>query len=183
MKPFVTRKLELSVQDNVIHWGTRVVIPSPGCELLLQELHACHPGNARMKTLAHMFVWWPGLDFDIEQFVQQCSICQSQRSVPPAVTIQPWKWPSVPWYRIHLDLAGPFLGQMFLILIDAHSKWLEVRQLSSITSASIISSLRLIFAQFGLPSVVVTYNGRNFNSEEFELFLHSNGIQHKFSSP
>ncbi len=183
MKPFVTRKLELSVQDNVILWGTRVVIPSPGRELLLQELHACHPGIARMKTLARMFVWWPGLDFDIEQFVQQCSICQSQQSVPPAVTIQPWKWPSVPWYRIHLDLAGPFLGQMFLILIDAHSKWLEVRQLSSITSASIISSLRLIFAQFGLPSVVVTDNGRNFNSEEFELFLHSNGIQHKFSSP
>ena len=44
VKPFVARKLKLSVQDNVILWGTRVVIPSSGQELPLQELHACHPG-------------------------------------------------------------------------------------------------------------------------------------------
>ncbi len=47
--------------------------------------------------------------------VEQCSMCQSQRSTPP------WSWP---WSRIHIDFAGPMLG--FLIVIDAHSKWLEV---------------------------------------------------------
>ena len=113
LKPFESRKLELSAQDGIILWGARVVIPPPGQELLLQELHACHPGMARMKTLARMFVWWPGLDSDIECFVKQYHICQSQQPSPPAVSIQPWKWPSIPWYRLHLDLAGPFLGHMF----------------------------------------------------------------------
>ena len=72
---------------------------------------------------------------------------------------------------------------MFLILMDAHSKWLEVRLLSSTTSSSVISSLRSIFAQFGLPSLIVTDNGRNFVSAEFEQFLRHNGIKHLLSSP
>ena len=126
LKPFFTRKLELSVVYGVILWGNRVVVPSPGRDLLLQELNACHPGIARMKTLARMFVWWPHLDSDIEAFVKKCTICQSQRSAPPAVPIRPWTWPTTPWYRLHVDLAGPFLGHMWLIVIDAHSKWLEV---------------------------------------------------------
>ena len=167
----------------MILWGNRVVVPPSGQSSLLQELHACHPGIARMKTLARMFVWWPRLDADIENFVKTCSTCQSQRSSPPPVPIRPWKWPTTPWFRIHLDLAGPFLGHMFLILIDAHSKWLEVRLMSSTTSTAIISTLRSIFAQFGLPSIIVTDNGRNFTSAEFEHFLSLNGIKHLLSSP
>ena len=85
------------------------------------ELHTCHPGIACMKTLARMFLWWPNLDSDIETIVKDCSQCQSNRSMPTAIPIKPWKWPSTPWSRIHLDFAGPFLGHMFLIIIDAYS--------------------------------------------------------------
>ena len=183
LKVFHNRKLELSAQDGVVLWGNRVVVPSPGHQSLLCELHACHPGIARMKSLARMSIWWPGLDADIEKCVRNCAVCQSQRPAPPAAPIQPWKWPTQPWFRLHLDLAGPFLGHMFLILMDAHSKWLEVRLLSSTTSSSVISSLRSIFAQFGLPSLIVTDNGRNFVSAEFEQFLRHNGIKHLLSSP
>ena len=136
LKPFVNRKLELSTQDGVILWGNRVVVPPPGRDALLKELHACHPGMARMKTLARMFMWWPCLDSDIEAFVKHCSTCQLQRPTPPASPIRPWKWPTQPWFRLHLDLAGPFLGHMFLIVIDAHSKWLEVRLMISTTSTA-----------------------------------------------
>ena len=72
---------------------------------------------------------------------------------------------------------------MFLIVIDAHSKWLEVRVMDSTTSSAVISTLRSIFAQFGLPSVIVTDNGRNFTSTEFHKFLKKNGIKHILSSP
>ena len=37
-----------------------------------------------------------------------------------------WEWPATPWQRIHVDFAGPFVGRMFLIIVDAHSKWPEV---------------------------------------------------------
>ena len=91
LRPFLTRKLELSTQDGVLPWGNRVIVPPPGQDLILQELHACHPGIARMKTLARMFVWWLCLDSDIENFVNKCSTCQSQCPTPPAAPICPWK--------------------------------------------------------------------------------------------
>ena len=56
------------------------------------------------------------------------------RPSPPTAPVQPWKWPTRPWARVHLDYAGPFLGRMFLKAIDAHSKWMEVDTMSSTTS-------------------------------------------------
>ena len=154
-------------QEGIILWGNRVVVPPQGRDYILEELHAGHPGIALMEKIARMFVWWPHMDSNIETCVKSCSECQSQR---PASPIHPWMWPTRPWYRLHLDFAGPFMSHMFLIVIDAHSKWLEVRVMDSTTSSAVISTLRGIFAQFGLPSVIVTDNGRNFTSTEFHKF-------------
>ena len=48
---------------------------------------------------------------EIENLVKSCSTCQESRPSPPAAPLQPWEWPSEPWSRLHLDFAGPFLGQ------------------------------------------------------------------------
>ena len=123
------------------------------------------------------------MDGDIVNTVQSCYICQEYRPAPPPAPLQPWKWPSHPWSRVHLDYAGPFLGHMFLVVVDAHSKWLEVFQMPAATSRATIQQLRALFAQFGLPQTIVTDNGPCFSSEEFALFLKNNGILHLKSAP
>ena len=75
-----------------------------------------------------------------------------------------------------LDFAGPFLGKMFFILIDAHSKWIEATVTPSTSSKVVIEELQTVFAKFGLPETIVTDNGPGFVSEEFETFLRKNGI-------
>ena len=82
-----------------------------------------------------------------------------------------------------MDYAGPFLGHMFLVVVDAHSKWIEVFMMSAATSRATIQQLRALFAQFGLPQSVVTDNGPCFCSEEFTSFLKNNGILHLKSAP
>ena len=126
LKPYWNRRLELSVHAGCILWGTRVVVPLQGRTMVLTELHGGHPGITRMKTLAHQLVWWPNLDCAIEDLVKNCEECQQSRATPPPAPLHPWQWPTQPWRRIHKDFVGPVEGQMLLVIIDAHSKWIEV---------------------------------------------------------
>ena len=75
------------------------------------------------------------------------------------------------------------MGHMFLVIVDAHSKWLDAHIMSSITSAKTIETLRSVFAIHGLPRVIVTDNGSSFTSEEFKMFIRKNGIKHVTSAP
>ena len=64
--------MELSLQDGCVLWGTRVLIPAPRRAGILQELHMTHPVVSRMKALALSYVYWPGLNKDIERLVLDC---------------------------------------------------------------------------------------------------------------
>ena len=75
------------------------------------------------------------------------------------------------------------MGHMFLVIVDAHSKWLDAHIMSSITSARTTETLRSVFATHGLPRVIVTDSGSSFTSEEFKKFVRKNGIKHMTSAP
>ena len=123
------------------------------------------------------------MDADLEQKVKECSKCQLNQKLPPTAPLHPWDWPERPWARIHADYAGPFMGKMFLLMVDAHSKWLEVHIVNKATSQSTIEKMRATFATHGLPEMLVTDNGTAFTSSEFEAFLQKNGIRHVKSAP
>ena len=183
LKPYWYKRLELSVEAGCLIWGGRVVVPPQGRESVLTELHCGHPGVSRMKSLARGLVWWPGMDMSIEKSVKLCSSCQQSQPSPPQAPLHPWNWPTRPWSRLHADYAGPVEGKMLLIVIDAHSKWIEATPVSAATAGTTVQQLRKLFAQFGLPETIVSDNGPQFAAEEFERFCKSNGIQHSRIAP
>ncbi len=48
---------------------------------------------------------------------------------------------------------------MFFVIVDAHSKWPEVYEMSSTTAQKTVDVLRHVFATFGLPQQLVPDNG------------------------
>ena len=70
------------------------------------------------------------------------------------------------------------MGHMLFIVVDSHSKWLEVEIMSSTTSERTTDRLRNICSHYGLPEQLVSDNSPQFVSFEFKQFTKENGIRH-----
>ena len=82
VKPYEHRRNELTTE-------ARVVVPEACRKDILKELHVSHPGMVKMKSLARIHIWWPGIDKDIERMVRECESCQSIRNNPSATLLHP----------------------------------------------------------------------------------------------
>ena len=182
-RPYGNRLNELTTEAGCLLWGLRVVIPESCQKEVLGELHVSHPGMVKMKSLARIHVWWPGVDKSIEQVVRSCESCQSVRNNPSSTLLHPWAWPDGPWKRIHVDFAGPFQGSMFMVIVDAHSKWLGVIPMATTTTEKTLEVLRSMFARYGVPEQLMSDNGPQFTSAEFDMCMKANGVKHIRTSP
>lgn len=86
-------------------------------------------------------------------------------------------------HGIHIDYAGPFMYKMYLVLVDAYSKWIEIREMPNINAPTTINELKNIFSIHGLPVILVSDNGTSFTSGEFKTFMDNNNIKHMFTPP
>jgi hypothetical protein len=150
---------------------------------VLQELLVGHMSMSKMKALARSYCFWKNIDDDIEQTVKSCKNCCSIQNNVSKPQLHPWEFPSQPWERLHVDYVGPFMNYIFLITVDAHTKWPETYPTKSTSSTTNINILCDIFSRFGLPYIIVSDNGSQFKFSEFEEFLKSNDIHHKCSAP
>lgn len=177
------RKENLSITEDCLMYGTRIVIPDVMQEEVLKILHAGHPGMTKMKNLARRYVYWPEMDKHIETTVRQCDACQRAGKLPQRTTLQPWPNSNGPWKRIHVDYAGPIDNSYYLIVVDAFSKWPEVMETKKITSEKTIDILNELFTRHGLPEEMVSDNGTQFNSQETRNFCEQKGVKQTFTSP
>ena len=94
------------------------------------------------------------------------------------------KLPTAPWQDCAAVLLGPLPGgENLFVIVDYYSRWFEVVEMRSTTSAKIISSLRPIFARWGIPESLRTDNGPQFVSDEFQSYLSEIGTEHRLVTP
>lgn len=180
---FYLRRNGLSFISGCLTYGERLVIPSKFQKKVLQLLHKGHPGVERMRAAARSYVYWPGIDESIAQLVRTCTECARVAKTNTKTNLESWPAPDKPWQRLHIDYAGPVDEWYYLILVDAYTKWPEVVPTRRITTSATLDILQGIFARFGMPETLVSDNGRQFVSEQFELYCDINGILHLKTPP
>ncbi|XP_036324968.1 uncharacterized protein K02A2.6-like [Rhagoletis pomonella] len=186
LQPYFTRRFSLSIELGIVILQTnysRVVVPESARTTVIDLLHEGHWGISRMKQMARRHCWWPKLDSDIEQRVSDCRPCQEHSATSPAQEFSCWPAAEGPWQRIHLDFAGPFLDSMWLLCVDAYSKFPFVVKMQHITATATIEALNSIFAVEGFPDTIVSDNGRQFTASTFQQFCTDRGIKHLTTAP
>jgi hypothetical protein len=91
-----------------------------------------------MKMLARSCVWWPEIDKDIT--FNSCKTCQFTQNSNPAGHSQ---WPETKnrMDRIYMDF-GQYKGNLYLVIIDAYSRWLEIYLVKSTSLSNHIHSCK-----------------------------------------
>ena len=183
LKDFKKLENSLSTENGCVFYGIRVIIPSTLRNHILKLLHLGHFGMQRMKQLARSTVYWPRIDFDIENLCRKCTSCGQFQNKPDKPSIHPWMMPEKPWSRLHLDHAINFLGRNWLVLVDAYSKYPCIHPTTSTSSKSTTAILEQEFAHFGYPHTLVTDNATTFMSQEFQAWCKQRGIVHLTGAP
>ncbi|EYC19105.1 hypothetical protein Y032_0025g1176 [Ancylostoma ceylanicum] len=182
LQPFEQRKSELTLYKDCLMWGNRVVIPVKFKRRVLEMLHCNHFGRNRMISLARGKIWYPKMEKDIEKVVETCDTCAVYGNNPPKTPLHPWEVPSKPWQRLHMDFCEAN-GLMWLVVVDAKSKWPEVKPMKSTATAKTIEVLREIFSVHGLPEEIVADNGPQFASREFKEYCQCRNIELTLTPP
>ena len=132
--PYQRIKDHLNIDKECVLKANRVIVPVKLKDKVMQMLHSEHMSISKTKTFARYYVWWPKIDEDMENLVKSCEPCQLNRNDPEKHSSYSWQYPSKPWERIHIDFCGSFRNHIYIIVVDAYSKWPEVIRMSSSTS-------------------------------------------------
>ena len=172
-KRFWDFKDELSFAEGIILRGQRVVIPSNLRTHYLDRIHTGHLGETKCLQRARETIFWPGFTTDVINVVSSCETCQKFRPQQTREPLQPHANPELPYDIIAIDLCS-CLGKDYLVIVDYYSSYPEVFQLNKSTASSaVITPLKSCFARWGKPVKLISDNGPQLVSAEFENFCRS----------
>ena len=182
IKPFYPYRDELVIENDVILKGQRAVIPAVLRATYIAVVHKGHMGLERTRQLASDIFFWPKMRQDIESAVSQCSACNSCKAHLPTQPMINHPVPDLPWSSLGADLFD-WNGRQYLVVVDSYSGWFEMEWLHDTTSRSVIGKMKRLFASHGVPERLMTDNGRQFVSSEFDNFAKEWNFEHITSSP
>ena len=107
---------QLALDDNLIVYGCRVLIPSMMRRHILQQLHESHQGSVRTKQRARLTAYWPGINNDIDNTVLACKQCQDCLPSNPREPIILKPKLSRPFQEVAGDFCS-YAGRDFLMLL------------------------------------------------------------------
>ena len=119
---------------------------------------------------------------DVKDYVSKCDVSLAHRTSQTKEPLLQHEVVARPWAKLAADLCE-LHGRTLLVVSDYFSNYIEVARLSSTTTQAVVHELKTMFARFGIPEILVTDNGPQFSSNEFQVFASSWSFNHVTTSP
>ncbi|XP_021359179.1 uncharacterized protein K02A2.6-like [Mizuhopecten yessoensis] len=149
---------------------------------MLKTIHSSHLGIVKCKSRARDTLFWQGMSSEVEDIVSKCSICAQHSNRNPKEPLVETEVPTRPWPIVSADLFE-YKGQNYLLSVDHYLTWPELAKLDNMSSNNTIQYLKNQCSRYGFMDKLITDNGPQFASSEFNEFAKQYGFQHETSSP
>ncbi|EFO92653.1 hypothetical protein CRE_16387 [Caenorhabditis remanei] len=145
---------------------------------LIMDIHQMenHGGPEKTRASISKFAVWRNMRMEIFHVITTCPKCQRRKHIPQyrsSVPMGRWEIPGQPFQRIHMDVIGPFPetrdGNKYIIAaIDSFSRFAIAKATADQKAPTTLKFLiENIVGVHGIPSQIVTDQGRNFTSNMF----------------
>ena len=128
--------------------------------------------------------YWPNLDKDVTNYVNNCNICQKAKyeRLPNTFEFQKIPIGSKPFERIHLDTLS-ISKEKYLTVIDTFSKFAQAYPIPGVNAINVLDGILVFISHYGLPQIIVCDNGIEFNNNNFTDFCKLHKINIHYTTP
>ena len=173
-------RLSLTDDGVLIVDEDKLYLPPGARKKVLYQLHARHCGYGKTLQTARSLYFWPSMEYDIRNIVDNCEACQQLRpSKPfkPLITTEA----NFPMEQISVDLMH-VRGKNYMVTVDRYTGYIWVELLRSLATKAVTYMLDKIVRIFGIPITCRTDGGPQFQGP-FDDYCKQKGIVHETSSP
>ncbi|KAL0394444.1 UNVERIFIED_CONTAM: Gag-Pol polyprotein [Sesamum latifolium] len=163
-------------------------------EYVLREIHEGSCGNhsggrSLAQKVARQGYFWPTLVKDAAEFAKKCESCQRYAALihSPATPMEPIQIAS-PFDQWGIDIVRPFAPavaqkKFMIVAVEYFTKWVEVEAVAKIFEREVINFIwKNIICRFGIPRVIVSDNGTQFQGKTIMAWCKELKIQQNFTA-
>ncbi len=168
-----------------------VFVPEHFRQPLLNQVHTSpssgHPGITATEHLLRNRFWWPTLLTDAANFIHNCNICNTTKSLPAGL-LQPLPTPRRPWSHVAIDFITDLPNSQgnttILTIVDRFSKDCRLIPLPKLPTSLETAELLCIrvFRYYGLADDIVSDRGPQFTSRVWSAFFKSLNVNISLTS-
>ncbi|XP_063416795.1 uncharacterized protein LOC134699038 [Mytilus trossulus] len=169
---------------------SQLVLPSANISVVLEALHSDmgHPGKDRTLSLIRDRFYWPGMDKDVEDWIQQCGRCIKRktpaRQRAPLVSIEtqfPLQLVCLDFLTLEQSKGG---HQNILVITDHFTRYAQAittrNQTAKTTAQALFDNFIL---HYGIPQRIHSDQGANFGSKVIKELCNLTGMKKSRTTP
>ncbi|KAL5516749.1 hypothetical protein EMCRGX_G002156 [Ephydatia muelleri] len=168
-----------------VHSALTTIHSGLAIEDVLRDCHnaplAGHLGTQKTLDRVRQEAYWTNMARDVDMHCRECEECQKSKlplpSRAPLVNVPVGR----PWQMVAIDILEVPLSnrnnRYLLVVQDYFTKWPEAIPIPDQTAARITKEMVKLFCVFGIPDIVHSDQGQNFESTIFRQTLEAFGIK------